>query len=114
MKAFATFRLGGQEWTAYHVSKAELRAMDPTKNLEGLCDYEKCHLYVRRFKSVDRMRDVFLHELAHAFLDSTGVGHWLEGRMKDPDAWVDTEEDLIRLLVPHLAQLIDDMTKDED
>lgn len=108
MKQFATFRLGGKTWTAHYVTKAEMRALHPAEELEAQCDYEQCKLYVRRFRNLDQRRDAFLHEVCHAFLESTGIGNLMQSNYSGAD-FVKFEEDLIRLFVPHLATFLDDL-----
>jgi len=117
MTPYASFQIAGQDWTAHLVSKVEMKKLakslgyaDDDADHEGLTNYEMQQVYLRRMKNKSRMRDTFLHEICHAFLDATGVGHQLkEGfKGKDYDAW---EETLIRVFVPHLATFIDEWSK---
>jgi len=107
MKQFASFPIGGQTWTAWYVTKAEMATLDPETELEGLCDFKSCRMYVRKFRNKDRRRDALIHEVCHAFLEATGVGNFLEDSYSGPD-FGKFEEGLIRLVVPHLATLIGD------
>lgn len=113
MKQYASFKIGGQDWTAFLVSKAEMKKLDGDETDEGLTTPETQRIYIRRIKNKSRLRDTFLHEICHAFLEATGMQHQLQVGYKGEN-FEEWEETLIRTFVPHLATFIDDWSRDKN
>lgn len=72
---------------------------------EGWTEFKKGQILLRDGASLSRMRDTLVHEIAHAFLEATGVGAYLQSQVDD---WEQVEETLVRLIAPNLVRLIDD------
>lgn len=106
MKLIKEFSLAGQSWTAYTVSRREMRVLDK-RTPHGLCSYEEQHLYIRRVKNKSAFRDAFIHEFSHAFIYATGIGDVLALGYKGDD-FISWEESLVRLVTPHIATFIDE------
>lgn len=113
MTPYASFKIGGQDWTAHLVSAAEMKKLDGDATDEGLMRPETQQIFIRRIKNKSRLRDTFLHEICHAFLESTGMQHQLQTGYKGKD-YHEWEETLIRIFVPHLATFIDDWARDKN
>ncbi len=75
---------------------------------EGYYSREQGAIYVQANLPHSRMRDTLAHELAHAFLDASGLGAFFASRLKADDDYEDFEELTIRLFVPNFLRLIDD------
>lgn len=75
---------------------------------DGLCRRSTNTIYIRKGMPASRTRDTLIHEVMHAFLEASGLGHYLEQHLKDPDTYDKFEETLIRLMVPSLLRLVED------
>lgn len=66
-------------------------------------------IYIRTNLTVSRKRDTLLHEILHAFLEASGIdhflGHALKGEAKEYERF---EETLIRLVVPSILRLVEE------
>jgi hypothetical protein len=66
-------------------------------------------IYIRTNLSSSRKRDTLLHEILHAFLEASGIDHFLGHALKgDPKEYERFEETLIRLVVPSILRLVEE------
>lgn len=81
-----------------------------TSDDDGACATSSGQILVRASLSPSRKRDTLVHEVAHAFLEASGLREFLKTRVKgDYDSF---EEALIRLLVPSFLRFVDDNSKE--
>jgi len=77
---------------------------------DGVCVASSGQILVRASLSPSRKRDTLVHEIAHAFLEASGIREFMRTRVKgDYDAF---EEAFIRLLVPSFLRFVDDNAKE--
>jgi hypothetical protein len=77
---------------------------------DGACVCAQGKILVRSSISPSRKRDTLVHEIAHAFLEASGLREFLKTRVKgDYDSF---EEALIRLFVPAFVRFLDDNTRE--
>jgi len=66
-------------------------------------------IYIRANLAPCRKRDTLLHEILHAFLEASGIDHFLGTTFKgDPKEYERFEETLIRLVVPSILRLVEE------
>lgn len=75
---------------------------------EGWCNTKASTIYLRANMPPSRMRDTLVHETAHAFIEASGLSHFLGNHFESEDKYEAFEETLIRLFVPSLLRLVDD------
>lgn len=114
MKYVRTWRIAGQGLKEYLVSKKEMRKLSKTAPgdppPEGLCRILQSKFYVRDDISLTRRPEVEIHEIAHYFLDVTGLSTFFADTVTgDLDKW---EEQVIRIMSPHLHVFIQNITED--
>lgn len=78
---------------------------------DGAFDYTKLVIYVAPEQSSTHLRDTVVHEVAHAFIYLSGLGHTLKTMLqpkyvKHWDGDDGTEETLVRMVTPHCVALI--------
>lgn len=56
----------------YAVEEKEHFQNGDDRNLWGLCDYEQQKIYIRQSLSVQKKKQVLIHELTHAILHEAG------------------------------------------
>jgi hypothetical protein len=64
---------------------------------------ERLVIFVREGQSKTHERDSITHELAHAFIYLSGLGHRLKGFFDKPEAYDRFEEEIVRAMTPHLC-----------
>lgn len=99
-----TLTIGGLE---YRVILAGAHEVPELAANEGYTVPEKNVIYIRANVSPSRARDTLVHEVGHAFLEATGLGHFLQDNFRGDD-FDKFEETFIRLAVPHVLRLVDD------
>jgi hypothetical protein len=99
-----TLNLGGQRW-AVHVLRDGAKALE---GAQGVTDVDTARIYVSRDLAPDVFEDTFLHELLHAVLYVSGGTQALEANCRAGRA-NDTEEQVIRCVVPVLHRLLKDL-----
>ncbi len=93
----------------YRVVFATVDEVHHLEDSDGLTSLGTNTIYVRAGMPESRMRDALLHEVLHAFLESSGVGSFLKDNFRgEVDAFERFEETLIRLVVPSIIRLVDD------
>ena len=103
MTKWKSFFIGGQKWAVYIVS-AKSKFLQKTE-LAGLCDVEKCKIYISRDLDAQAREDTLLHEILHALLYVTGCGKVFEGTPDSEKA----EEDFVLSMTPVLHRLLKDL-----
>lgn len=73
---------------------------------DGTFSSENSSIVLRAGQSPSQRRDSFLHEVGHAFLYLSGLGHLLEASLPKSAKYAEFEELLVRLATPHLVDLI--------
>lgn len=105
MTPWLTLDIGGQKW---RVSILGADEAPPPEMLgkegvcEGVCLHEEGMIYIREMPSKPRMYDALIHELLHAVIDTSGIGTLLSNNMKRGSKWDELEEQLVRILTPHI------------
>jgi hypothetical protein len=103
-------RICGQRWEIHLATAHRIKAL---RTEEGHCKYGENRIFLREGllrSNPTRFRDALLHELAHAWFESSGVGPLIHSNLRDGVDWRALEEDLIRVAVPHVLVLVDDLT----
>lgn len=77
----------------------------------GICDPEKHTIHILDCQAPQALLDTLVHELTHALLSETGIQFMLWGHMADTERKFDAEEHVIRVLTPHLIDLISQLRK---
>jgi hypothetical protein len=72
---------------------------------EGATVYQALTIYLRGALPPTRKRDARLHEVAHAWLEASGIRDFLKSRVRGE--YTAFEETFIRLAVPSLIRLIE-------
>jgi hypothetical protein len=77
---------------------------------DGIFCHERCCIFVREGQSKTQERDTIVHEVAHAFLHLSGIGHQLQFFLgpKAAKNFEAMEEMLVRGATPHLVGLLAD------
>lgn len=102
MKWIALF-IGGQRWSVFLVSPKSKRLKDANGDpASGLCDYDKCRIYISNALDDGAREDTLLHELLHALLFVSGADKAYGG---DPTK----DESLVTALTPVLHRLLKDL-----
>lgn len=109
----------GMTYRIVIVKRGQRGPKEWTKRTEGMCDPNAGVIYLAGWlaKNPTRLRDTFVHEVAHALSEGTGLRRWLAdivpgGKRKRPTrAWRqrvwELEESVIRIMVPALIQALE-------
>lgn len=90
----------------YRVVYATADQVPELAGKEGYTDFVSNTIYIRSNLTPCRSRDVRMHEVAHSFLEASGIGSFLSDRVRgDYDKF---EETLIRLVVQPILRLVDE------
>lgn len=74
---------------------------------DGWADTDSNTIFLKEGMPPTRMRDTLVHEIAHAWLEASGLGEMLQSSFKGAD-FESFEEQLIRVAVPSILQLVQD------
>lgn len=99
-----SLQICGLEYRVVFASSDEVPLL---REKEGMTAFDTNTIYVRSGMPLSRMRDTLVHEVMHAFLESSGVGYFLQDSVKVED-FEKFEETLIRLLVPSVLRLVEE------
>jgi hypothetical protein len=90
----------------YRVVYASAEEVPELVNGEGYTSCSTNTIYIKLNLPASRARDVLLHEVLHAFFEASGIGSFLNDRVRgDYDKF---EETLIRLVVQPVLRLVED------
>jgi hypothetical protein len=93
----------------YRVVFARADEVHHLEDSDGFASFSTNTIYVRAGMPESRMRDALIHEVMHAFLESSGVGSFMKDSFRGDDAAFERfEETFIRLVVPSVIRLIED------
>lgn len=96
------------------VYQVYVASADETEHLadgdDGVCIAQQGVILIRASITPSRKRDALVHELAHAFLEASGLRQLLKMHVRgDLD---ELEEAIIRTFVPSFMRFLDDNDKD--
>jgi len=109
MTPWKSLRVGGQAFDVCRVAAGEVPDMGDDK--EGLTDLEKGQIWILDSLSDTRAMEVLAHEVCHALLDVSGAGFYIRQCLRKSVDGDQFEETVIRILAPHLSQLLEALTK---
>lgn len=93
----------------YRVVFATAEEVHHLEDSDGFVSMVTNTIYVKAGMPESRMRDALIHEVMHAFLESSGVGSFMKDNFRgDDEAFLRFEETFIRLTVPSIIRLVDD------
>lgn len=93
----------------YRVVFATAEEVHHLEDSDGFVSMGTNTIFVKAGMPESRMRDALLHEVMHAFLESSGVGSFMRDNFRgDSDSFERFEETFIRLVVPSIIRLVDD------
>jgi hypothetical protein len=108
MKAVGELNVCGLVYRVFVASADE--SAELTGDDDGACATASGEIFVRASLSPSRKRDTLVHEIAHAYLEASGLREFLKTKVKgDYDAF---EESFIRLLVPSFLRFVDDNARE--
>lgn len=105
MTKLFSLNICGLDYSVISGQASEIPGLDMA---EGLCIREKNTIYLREGMPDSRTRDALLHEIIHAYLEASGLGHLIQSNLRENVVYEDFEETLIRLIVPSLLRLVED------
>jgi hypothetical protein len=97
------------------VYRVAVASVDETSDLsaddDGACVYSSGRIFIRASLSPSRKRDALVHEIAHAFIEASGLQAFLKSWVGEEkyDAF---EESFIRLLTPAFLRFVDDNARE--
>lgn len=100
MTKWLSIHIGGQVWGVYLVSPRSKHLQNT--ELAGLCDTEKCRIFISKDLDSQAREDTLLHELFHALLYVTGAGKVFGGDEEK-------EEGFVLALTPVAHRLLKDL-----
>lgn len=90
----------------YKIFSANQKDVPDLEKDYGITYYDDCEIYIREDTHKGRMQDLIIHEIFHALFEGSGAYFMLKSYLKHDELVNDTEEKMIRMLVPHLVVVL--------